>query len=129
MSLTILQEDGEATVDGPNIAVGDLAAVTGWELKPEGLCRGKVCVPVRDRDALVLDDRVSLEALGAALNRPVVIDAPAGVAAIGADPIAVSESLRNRQAPDFTLPALDGTPFTFGSLGRKKKLIVAWASW
>jgi hypothetical protein len=33
------------------------------------------------------------------------------------------------RAPDFTLPDLAGQPFTFSSLGRRKKLLVAWASW
>jgi hypothetical protein len=128
-TITILHEDGEATVDGPTIAVEDLATATGWQLKPEGLCRGDVCVPVRDRDALVVDGRVDLAALGAALHRPVVVDADASIAALGADPLEVAETLRGRQAPDFTLPTLDGETFTFSSIGRKKKLMVTWASW
>ncbi len=129
MTLTILHEDGEAVVTGPNLAVGDLVAATGWELKPEGLCRGDVCVPVRDRAALVVDEEVSIEALGAALHRPVVIDVDAGVAAIGADPVAVGASLHDRQAPDFTLPTLSGEQFSLSSVGRKKKVLIAWASW
>lgn len=129
MSLTILNEDGEATVDGPSVAVDDLAAATGWQLKPDGLCRGEVCVPVRDRSTLVVDGRVLLESLGAALHRPVVVDVAAGVAALGGDPVVVGTELHERHAADFTLPQLDGTSFTFSSLGRKKKLLVAWASW
>lgn len=129
MSLTILNEDGEAIVDGPAIAIDEIEAATGWQLRPEGLCRGSVCVPVRDAGALAADGRISLDALGSALHRPVVVDAEAGVAALGSDPVAVSAGLHDRIAADFTLPQLDGTPFTFSSLGRKKKLLVAWASW
>jgi hypothetical protein len=127
--MTILNEDGEVTVDGPAVALDDLAAATGWQLKPEGLCRGWVCVPASDLGALAVGGRISLDALASALHRPVVVDAEAGVAALGSDPVAVSDALRERVAVDFTLPQLDGTPFTFSSLGRKKKLLVAWASW
>ena len=135
-TITILRADGEAgaatsitTAGRVAIALDDLVAATGWELKPEGLCRGAICIPIRDRDALVVDGRIELERLGEALHRPVVIDADAGVAALGDDPVRIAASLRDRRAADFTLPALDGTPFTFASLGRKKKLLVAWASW
>ena len=133
-TLTILRGDGEATVaaraaERATIAIADVAAATGWELRPEGLCRGAVCVPLRDRDALVVDDRVDLARLGEALHLPVVIDTEAGVAALGDDPVQIAASLRDRRAADFTLPTLAGTPFTFSSLGRKKKLLVAWASW
>ena len=46
--------DRDATVggwrDGERLLVraADLPAATGWERKPEGLCRGDECVPVRD---------------------------------------------------------------------------------
>jgi hypothetical protein len=49
-------------VSGP-----DLTASMGWELKAEGLCRGDVCVPVRDRSPLMAGDRVDLVAVAAAL--------------------------------------------------------------
>jgi hypothetical protein len=32
-------------------------------------------------------------------------------------------------APDFTLRTIDGGSFTFSSVGRKKKVLAAWASW
>jgi len=128
MTFTILTEDGAFETASTRLGAAELAAATGWELKPEGLCRGAVCVPVRDRDDLA-DRAISIEAFGLALNRPVVVDEAAGVAAIGADPVEVGAALRARVAADFTLPTLDGAPFTFSSLGRRKKLLVAWASW
>ena len=45
---------------GPRPLPDDLRVAIGWELKPEGLCRDDVCVPVRDRDALLVDGMVDL---------------------------------------------------------------------
>lgn len=107
----------------------ELAAATGWELKPQGLCRGDVCVPVGDPGQLVVDGMIDLASLGAALQRPTVVDAAEGVAAMtepAADRAAVLASL---EAPDFTLPDLDEKPVTFSTFTGKKKLLVAWASW
>jgi hypothetical protein len=56
--LTVIDEgrtvELDATVRGDALAVAPraLGAGLGWELKPEGLCRGAVCVPVRDRAKL-----------------------------------------------------------------------------
>ena len=98
-------------------------------LKPEGLCRESVCVPVRDREALVVDGSIDLAAFAAALHRPVVVDAAEGVAALGvpaAERVAAMETL---EAPDFELPDLDGETFRYSSLGPRKTLVVTWASW
>jgi hypothetical protein len=129
MTFTILHEDGEAAVEARAIPVDRLAEVTGWQLKPEGLCRGEVCVPVRDTDALVADGAIDIAALAEALHRPVVVDPVGEIAALGVDPIAVGSQLRDRAASDFTLPTLAGDQFAFSSIGRKKKVLIAWASW
>ena len=62
-----------------------LPEAIGWALKPEGLCRDDTCVPVRDRAALFVGEQLDLAAVGAALGRPSVVDADAGMVAIALD--------------------------------------------
>lgn len=120
-----------ARVDGERVLASPaaVAALTGWELKPKGLCRAEVCVPVRDRDALVVDGAIDLERLGAALRVPTVLDTSEDVVAFGERAAARAEVIASGVAPDFELPDLEGRPFRFSSIGRKKKLLLAWASW
>ena len=110
-----------------------LERATGWVLKPEGLCRDDVCIPVRDRSALVAVDgettRIDLAAFAEALGRLSVVDADEGVAALGAPAAERASSRAGGRAPDFELPDLDGGSLRLGSIGRKKKLLLAWASW
>ncbi len=117
-------------VDGDRVLVdvGALGGLTGWELKPEGLCRDDVCVPVREAD-LVVDGAVDAARFAAALARPVVVDAAHGIVALGERSAERRGPIEAGLAPDFTLPQLDGGTFTFSSLGRRKKLLLAWSSW
>ena len=110
-----------------------LERATGWVLKPEGLCLDDVCVPVRDRSTLVVDDgqttRIDLAAFADALHRLAVVDVDEGVVALGAPATERASALATGRAPDFELPTLDGGTFRLTSVGRKKKLLLAWASW
>jgi hypothetical protein len=117
-------------VDGDRVlldakAVGEL---TGWQLKPEGLCRDDVCVPVRDPD-LTVDGAIDVERFATALARPLVVDAANGVVALGERSADRRGPIEAGVAPDFTLPQLEGGTFTFSSIGRRKKLLLAWSSW
>jgi hypothetical protein len=102
--------------------------LTGWVLKPEGLCQGDVCVPVRDPD-LTVDGALDAFRFAQALRRPAVVDAASGVVAIGERSAERRGPIEAGVAPDFTLPQVAGGTFRFRSLGRRKKLLLAWASW
>lgn len=120
-----------ARIEGDRVLVDPAAleATTGWTLKPEGLCRGSVCVPVRDRDALAVDGAIDIAGFAAALGRPVVVDAAERVVAIGTPATERVEAMELLQAPDFELPRVSGEPFRLSSLGRRKKVVATWASW
>lgn len=101
----------------------------GWELKPEGLCRDDVCVPVGDPSALFSGEALDLGAVAAALGRPAVIDAEAGIAAVAIDAEQRRRALQSLQAPDFTLDDLDGHRHRLKEWHGRKRLLVAFASW
>jgi hypothetical protein len=107
----------------------DLARATGWTLKPEGLCRGNVCVPVRNRDAIVHGPRLDLQAFADALHRPVALEPAAGLAVLGDASADVGAQLDSLTAPPFTLPDLDGNPVALADFAGRKRLLIAWASW
>ena len=111
------------------VSVSDFAVATGWALKPEGFCRGEVCVPVRDRSFQGADGRIDVALSAVALGRPVVVDAARGIAAIGEPAHRIAEQMITLRAPEFTLPDLDGNPVSLRDFNRRKVLLLAWSSW
>ena len=114
------------------LAPADLAAVLGWELKPEGLCRGDVCVPVRDRSQVEPDGAgtgVSLQGVAAALDRPLVVDLDVGVAAIGPPRTSRRQALAGGPLPELALPDVEGRVVDLASLQGRKAILVAFATW
>src|ERR1700687_3561737 len=75
-ALTVLYGEGGGTgaaTDG-RVPAAALEELTGWAMKPEGWCRGPVCVPVRDDAARVGGGTVALEAFARVLRLPLAID-------------------------------------------------------
>lgn len=120
-----------ARVVGASVGVSpdDVARVLGWELKPQGLCKNDVCIPVRDADGLVAAGRIDLAALAGLLGRPLALDAGEGAACLGSSAQERGARLASLDAPDFTLPDLDGKPHSLSALRGRKVLLVAYASW
>jgi len=106
----------------------DLAARTGWMLKPEGVCKGEVCVPLPS-SARQADGTVDVRAVAERLGMPLVHDEPHRVWALGPETAVSGRALTTAQAPDLELPDVDGTPFRLSSLRGQKVMLVAWASW
>ena len=140
MSVTILYKErppyaAAATAEGADLWVpaGELPAATGWELRPEGACRGDVCVPIpRGREAEFVRERpagFNLAALARLLAEPVVHDDAHGVWSFGEGAAARRTEMQSLRAPDFTLPDLEGHPHALKDYRGKKIFLVFWASW
>ncbi len=97
----------------------DLEARTGWTIKPQGACRGEICVPLPPP----FDLRTLADRLGMAL----VEDDVHGVWALG--PESGGQALHGAELPDITLPDRNGEDFALRSLRETKVFMIAWASW
>jgi hypothetical protein len=135
MRLAII-DDGRITQvtaadDGSAIRLPEAALreALGWERKPEGLCRGDVCVPVDPHPGLVNEDGVDLERFAELLERPIAIDRGGAVASLGASVASGRELRESLMAPDFRLPDLAGKLHSLSEQRGKKVLLVAYASW
>ena len=121
----------DAHVEGGRVLVEPerLADAIGWSWKPEGLCRGAVCVPVRDPGALAIDGRLDIAAVAGALGRPSVVDADAGLVVVAQPAEARRAALEGLQAPTFALADLDGVEHRLEEWRGRKKLLVLFSSW
>jgi hypothetical protein len=124
-----------AKAEGDNLwlSAAELAKVSGWELKPEGVCKGAVCVPIpagREAD-FVRDNRRSfnLASFARLLRQPMLHDDKNGVWYFGQDAGTRRTALKSLEAPDFELPDLDGKMHRLSDYRGKKVLLAAWASW
>jgi hypothetical protein len=114
--------------DGVRLPAESVRAALGWEVRPQGVCRGDVCVPLPG--AADLDARgIELARLAEGLCRPLALDAAEGAAALAAPVEERRRALASLEAPDFTLPDLDGRPHRLRDQRGRKVMLVAYASW
>lgn len=104
---------------------GVLTTQTGWVAKPEGLCRGEVCVPAPG--AITEDGRLDVTVIADRLRMPLVHDEAHGLWALG--PSSGGRALATAVAADPVLTDRRGNPFQLSSLHGRKVLLLAWASW
>jgi hypothetical protein len=102
-----------------HITSEDFTAGTGWKIEPRGACKGDVCVPIPNGG---FDLQTTAEQLGMAIVR----DADHGLWALGPESLG-GRALATAQAPELSLPDLEGRPFRLSSLRGRKIAVVAWA--
>jgi len=126
----ILADWGEFSApaeDGLRVSPADAERISGWILKPEGMCRDELCVPL-PADAR-RDGKIDLAAFWQTLGHPVLSDKPGNVWVLGTGAESRASALADLEAPDFTLPDLAGVPHSLSDLRGKKVFLTTWASW
>lgn len=127
---TIMSDRGVFDVplsEGLWMSAADAERVSGWTLKPEGMCRGDECVPLSAE--VVRGERVDVEGFWRKLDAPLVHSDARDGWVLGASAEARNSALAGEAAPDFTLPDLEGRQHTLSSLRGRKVFLFTWASW
>ena len=134
MSATVILYDERQTTLPGVTASGDslwldtaqMAAATGWKLESAGLCRGDACVAL---DPAWQDDagRIDLTAFAGYMGQPITRDAQAW--AFGASVSALHDARFSLDAPDFSLPDIDGVMHSLSDYRGQKVFLYSWGSY
>ena len=132
--LTVIDESGSHPFDQVSfgevgVNADDFARATGWTLKAEGLCKGEICVPVRESAAMSNGEAIDIAEFARVTGRNVIIDADRNVLAMGEQASSRSASMATLDAPNFTLPDINGNLVSLSDFAKRKKLLLAWSSW
>jgi peroxiredoxin len=136
--IDILGPEGAAAArrDGDRVLVHctGFEALTGWQTKAAGLCRGDVCIPLPlelalDDQTIARDGELDLTATCEIARMPFVVDDEANVGVVGTAAAERSDALADRLAPRLELTDLDGRRRVVPDPAGGKTMFVAFASW
>jgi hypothetical protein len=117
------------------ITFAELTRATGFEVKPQGVCRKELCFPLpKDRKSEFIfkggkEQWFNVSAFARMLHQPIAFDKALATWYFGLRPEVQNNYLASFQAPNFTLPDMEGKPHSLSDFRGKKVLIVTWASW
>ena len=103
----------------------DLPRINEFEVKPQGACRGDMCIPVPKE--LKSGPWFNLSGFARRLHQAAVNEGP--VWSFGEIPVVRGDYYRSRVAPDFAVPDRKGRVVHLSDFKGKKVLVVTWASW
>lgn len=110
-----------------HISKGAFEAGTGWTLKPEGACKGPVCIPLsRPPSSQSPGDIIDVVQVASDMGMPLVASEEHRLWALG-PAVVGTRALVSAEAPDLGLPDVDGNLFNLASLRGQKVLLYAWA--
>ena len=117
------------------LTISDLTRATRFVIKPQGVCRDELCFPLpKGRKAEFVSKKgattwFNLSEFAKLIRQPVVVDQKNGVWYFGVRDAEQNGYLTSLEAPNFTLPDLNGRMHSLSDFRGKKVLLVTWASW
>ena len=138
---TIIYDDLATEISTANVDAGqlwittvDLARATRFELKPQGVCRNELCFPVpKAREHEFVRKTAgktwfNIVAFAGLVHQPVAHDEALAMWYFGLRSDQ-RQALSSLEAPDFSLPDMNGKMHSLSDFRGKKVLLVTWASW
>lgn len=116
------------------ITTADLTRSTRFAVKPQGVCREELCFPIpKARKQEFLrgpsgKEWFNLLAFADLVHQPVAHDEALSTWYFGLRSDQ-RQTLTSLEAPDFTLPDMDGKLHSLSDFRGKKVFLVTWASW
>jgi len=110
-------------IESLTIKRAEFESGTGWQIKPEGACKGDICIPLSDPPD---GDEIDVVAMANQMSLPLVADEANGLWALGPES-ANGHTLTSAEAADLRLPDYNGEEFSLSSLRGQKVLMVAWS--
>jgi hypothetical protein len=117
------------------ITTNDLARATRFVIKPQGVCRDELCFPLpKTRIAEFVSKKgatkwFNLTEFARLIKQSFVVDQMNRVWYFGAREAEQNSYLSSLEAPNFTLPDLNGKLHSLADFRGHKVLLVTWASW
>lgn len=117
------------------VTMKDLKRATRYVVKPQGICRDELCFPIpKTRKAEFVSKKGSvqwfnLSEFARLVKQPVATDEKHNTWYFGQRPDAQNAYLESLNAPNFTLPDMNGKMRSLTDYRGKKVLLVTWASW
>ena len=117
------------------VTTKDLTRATRFVIKPQGVCRDQLCFPLpKNRKAEFIKKNgatswFNLSEFARLIKQPFAADQKNGVWYFGARSEEQNGYLASLEAPNFTLPDLNGKLHSLADFRGKKVLLVTWASW
>ena len=117
------------------ITTSALLRATRFVIKPQGVCRDELCFPLpKSRKSEFVSKKgaqtwFNLNEFAKLIRQPVVADQRNGVWYFGARDAEQNDYLTSLEAPNFSLPDLNGRVHSLTDFRGKKVLLVTWASW
>lgn len=139
MAAVIIYDEQATTADSARaggdelwLSASELTAATRWEIKPEGVCREELCIPVPEGAAMLREEQgenwLDLAAFARYIGQSVAHEDTHGVWYFGR-PVDERRDQLSMEAPDFELPDLAGTRYRLSAFRGQKLFLLLWASW